>query len=78
MSPPKKENLSCKIRAQLFSNQSMLAAIFAQIFEFQKVIRDFSLILDDFARFHGICPDFRQIKTFGGVVHSLHACILRQ
>jgi len=54
------------IRAPLFSNQSMLDAIFAQIFrEFQKVLRDFRGFFPDFM---GFLPDFHQIKTFGGAV----------
>jgi len=47
------------IRAPFFSNQSMLGAIFAQIFrEFVKVRRDFSRILWDFAQ---ILWDFARI-----------------
>jgi len=37
--------------AQVFSNQTMLGAIFAHTFtEFVKVFRDFALLLKDFAR----------------------------
>jgi len=45
------KKLFMSIREPLFSNQSMLAAIFAQIFrKFSKVLRDFAWILWDFVR----------------------------
>ena len=54
------------IRAPFFSNQSMLGAIFAQIFkEFVKVLRDFSQILWDFARI------FIRLKLLGMRLHPL-------
>jgi len=63
------------IRAPFFSNQSMLAAIFAQIFrEFQRALRDFTRILEDFAR---IVWDFSRVftksKLSGVRLHPLHS-----
>ena len=46
------------IRAPIFSNQSMLGAIFVQIF------REFQKVLKDFPGFQRILPGFYQIKTF--------------
>ena len=75
------------IRAPFFSNQSMLGAIFAQIFrEFVKVRRDFSRILWDFAQilwdFARILWDFARISTksklLGVRVHPLHPRLLHQ
>jgi len=62
------------IRAPFSSSQSILGAIFAQIFrEFVKVLRDFARILWDFA---GILWDFARIFTKSKLLGvRLHPCI---
>jgi len=55
------------IWAPLFSNQSILDAIFAQIFmEFWKVLRDFARILKDFNRILKDLPGFSPNQNFWG------------
>jgi len=61
------EKLFMSIRAPLCSNQSMLGAIFSQIYrEFYQVLRDFVRILWGFARI------FTKSKLLGVRLHPLH------
>ena len=74
------KKLFVSIRAPLVSNQTMLGAIFAQIFrEFYKVLRDFSLILEDFTRISWVLPGFSPNQNFWGYGFILlHPSLLHQ
>jgi len=65
------KNLFMSIRVPLFSNQSMLGAIFAQIFwVFQNVLRYFAWILEDFDQIlWNFAWIFSKSKLFGVQLH---------